>query len=225
MKRCNQCNVKVSTTRKTCPLCGHFLDTIDNEQVLTTYPQYQPPVHKRNLFLKILVFLLIASSGISLLVNLIYYNDNLWSLYVIGGSIYLWILFKSTILSKKPIAKKLIIQMIFISLVVAIIDFASNKTIINGWSVSYVIPALSFATTIANIIVVMIKRMKYSDYILYFLGTIFLGFVPFILYLFNITNILWPSLSAACLSIITILGMIIFGDRHTKDEIKKRLHI
>ena len=67
----------------------------------------------------------------------------------------------------------------------------------------------------------MIKRMKYSDYILYFLGTIFLVFVPMILYLLKVTNILWPSLSAACLSLVTIIGMIVFGDRQTKDEIKK----
>lgn len=225
MKKCKQCRVKVSTTRKTCPLCGNFLEIINDGPVLTTYPSHQPLVQKRNLFLRILAFILIVSSLISLLINLIYNKDNLWSFYIIGGSIYLWILFKSTILSKTPIAKKLIIQMIVISLVVALIDYVSDKKLINGWSVSYVIPVLSFVTTVANIIVIMIKRMKYSDYILYFLGTIFLGFVPMILYLLKVTNILWPSLSAACLSLVTIIGMIVFGDRQTKDEIKKRFHI
>lgn len=225
MKKCNKCNVKVSTTRKTCPLCGDFLDVVSNDPVLTSYPEFKPHVHKRNLFLRILLFVLIVGAGINVLINVVTYEGRLWSLYVVGGSIYIWMLFKSTILSKKPIAKKLIIQMIFISMLVGIVDFVSNNTIINGWSVSYVIPALSIATTIANIIVVMIKRMKYSDYISYFIGTIFLGFAPIVLVLIGLTNIIWPSLVSAFVSITIILGMIIFGDRQTKDEIKKRLHI
>lgn len=225
MKQCLKCEVNVSTTRKTCPLCGNFLDDTNNEEVLTLYPPYEPVARKKNIFLRILLFFGIVGSGISMVVNLLNYQGHLWFLIVIVGSIYLWILFKSTILSKRPIAGKLIIQMIFISLVLGVIDYVSNKTLISSWAISYVIPALSSATTISIIIVLLIKRMKYSDYVSYFILTIFLGFVPMVLYLFKLTNILWPSLSATGLSVVTILGMIIFADRQTKDELKKRFHI
>lgn len=225
MKRCLKCQVNVSTTRKTCPLCGNFLENSSNEEVLTSYPPYEPVVRKRNIFLRILLFICLVGSSISVVVNLLNYNGQLWSLDVIVGAIYIWILFKSTILSKRPIAGKLVIQMIFISLVLGVIDYVSNKTLINSWAISYAIPALSIATTISIIIVLLIKRMRYSDYVLYFIETIFLGFVPLVFYLFKLTNILWPSLSAAGLSLVTILGMIIFADRQTKDELKKRFHI
>jgi hypothetical protein len=54
---------------------------------------------------------------------------------------------------------------------------------------------------------------------------VILGFIPFILYLMGLIDELWPSLAAATLSFVTIVGMIVFADKETKEELKKRFHI
>jgi hypothetical protein len=60
---------------------------------------------------------------------------------------------------------------------------------------------------------------------MYLFDAIILGFIPLILWLFNIVDVLWPSLTAASLSFATIVGMLVFADKETQEEMKRRFHI
>lgn len=224
MKHCEKCHVDISTKRQTCPLCGQFLiDTEPKKEILLSeYPPYKPIVKEYNLLLRIIYFLGFTGIILSAVVNWLTYEGVAWSIYVGIGVVYLFILLKNTIMAKKPIARKLIVQMIVLSILLFGVDYYGGFA---RWSLDYVIPSLSIATTLSIILVVLIKPMRYEDYVIYMFLTVFLGFIPFIFYLFKIVNVLWPSISAAGLSLAVMIGMITFADRKTKNELKKRFHI
>lgn len=224
MKHCEKCHVDVSTKRQTCPLCGQFLiDTEAKKEILLSeYPPYKPIVKEYNLLLRIIYFLGITGIILSAVVNWLTYEGVAWAIYVGIGVVYLFVLLKNTIMSKKPIARKLIVQMLVLSILIFGVDYYGGFA---RWSLDYVIPALSIATTLSIILVVLIKPMRYEDYVIYMFLTVFLGFIPFVFYLFKIVNVLWPSISAAGLSLAVMIGMITFADRKTKNELKKRFHI
>lgn len=224
MKRCTKCNVNIHTDRKTCPLCNEVLTKINDLNEEPVYPKYNYNDPRKSIFYRLLVFLSWSVIIVSVLTNIatLKNNNRPWSVYCVAGVIYLWILIRSTILSKNNIAMKLVVQNITSSLLVYLIDYLSGSV---GWSLNYVIPALSVAATFSIVIILMIKYIKYSDYILYLVSSICLGFVPLGLYFFKLSTILWPSLASAAFSFVVILGMIVFADRETKSELKKRFHI
>ncbi|MDD4212469.1 MAG: DUF6320 domain-containing protein [Bacilli bacterium] len=220
MRKCPNCLVEVKTNRKTCPLCGQLL-TGDGSN-LPTHPPYQPQSKHINLFLRITLFITIVAGLVSVLINILTYEGVMWAGYVILGLIYMWIIIKSTILSRRNIAKKLLIQMIALSLIVIGIENLSQTS---GWALDYVVPSICGLSVIAIIILIVSKKMRYNDYLLYLITTILISFVPIILYWTDVVGVLWPSVTSATIGVITIVGMVIFADTATKDELKKRFHI
>ena len=225
MKSCSQCKVLVNTERKTCPLCFTLLNNVDGkEALLVPYPKYQSKPVRYNIFYRVLVFLSIIVTFVCVLVNIFTYkeNHNLWSLVVIAGFLYLWILFRSTLRGTGNIPRRLVIQMLTLSSLIYIIDLLSGY---EQWSLNFVIPFLSMASLLSVIILLISNTVRFHDYISALFAAIILGFIPFILWIFRIVESLWPSLSAASLSFSTIIGMFIFAGTEIKEELKKRFHI
>jgi len=225
MKQCPKCGVSINTNRKTCPLCYEKLNDLDKEKLeYTVYPEYRQPKKKTNFFLKSTIFLAITAILITALVNLVTYNEesSWWSFYVLVSMVYFLVLINSSILSRGNPAKKIIVQMITISVLVVMVDFIAHST---GWSYTYVVPFLSLASSVTIGIILLTKSIRYSDYIIYLLSSLFIGLIPFVLWIFKLVPILWPSLAAACFSLVIFLAMLVFADREIRDEFKKRFHI
>lgn len=222
MKKCIKCNVAINSSRKTCPLCGQLLDSAGHEGENILYPRYESDQKSINLLLRILLYISILSILSTVLINFLTYQGTLWSIYVVLGILYGWILLRSTIMSRSNIAGRLLIQLVATSLVTYGIERVSNS---ENWALEYVVPFSCIVTMIAIVIIIIIKKMKYTDYISYLLLAVLISWVPLILYLTKIVEILWPSIAAAGVGVAIILGMIIFADTATKDELKKRFHI
>ncbi|MCK9537154.1 MAG: DUF6320 domain-containing protein [Bacilli bacterium] len=225
MKKCTECKVLVNTERKTCPLCFTLLRNLEAQSTqLTLYPKYRSKTVRYNIFFRILAFLSIVTVFVSVSINIINYreNRNFWSLIIVASLIYLWILFRSTIRGNGNIPRRLIIQMLTLSVLLYVIDRLSGY---GRWSLDFVIPFLSMASLLSIIILLVGNTVKFQDYVSALFAAIIFGFIPFILWLFKIVSTLWPSLSAASLSFSTIIGMFIFAGGHIKEELKKRFHI
>lgn len=225
MKRCPKCKVFVNTERKTCPLCFAFLQDGDGpDEKLTPYPKYKSKIFKYNLFFRSLVFFSIIGIFVSVVVNVLTYRDNPnpWSIIVISGLLYFWILLRSTVRREGNIPRQLMVQSLTLSLLLYIIDLLSGNI---GWSLNYVIPFLSMSSLLSIISILLGNTLKFNDYVSALFAAAILGFIPFILWLFQVVEELWPSLAAASLSFSTIIGMFIFAGRNIKEELKKRFHI
>lgn len=225
MKRCPSCKININTDRKTCPLCYDILEDVDDKQLeKPIYPLYVRKKGKENLFLKSVIFVCIITTFLTLIINLVTRKsgERLWFPYVAASMLYVFILIRNCILSKHNTAFKILVQMLSISILVYIIDYFSGYT---GWSINYVIPILSVASSFTIVIVLLAKKVKYSEYIFCLISSVIIGIIPFLLWIFKIVPVLWPSLFAACFSLMVFLGIIIFADKATKEEFKKRFHI
>lgn len=223
MKRCVKCNIEVDTVRKTCPLCLSVLEN-DGKTYEKKYPTPKTVPQKRSIVLRILAFFSIVGIITCVIINIMTYKkgSTLWSVIVTFNIGYFWLLIKSTFKKEGNIPIRLVIQTIAISLLLYVIDLLSGYS---SWSINYAIPFITMASLISILIISVGSKSRYINNFLHILTAIFLAFIPFILWLVKLATILWPSLSAAGLSLITIIGMIVFGDKDTKEEIKKRFHI
>jgi hypothetical protein len=218
----------------TCPLCTTVLKESDKETTLkpSKFPPYKSSdAVKRNFVLRLLLFISIVVGGVSFLINMLLLETGLWSLIVISGIIYLWILIKYTIMTNYNISLRLLFQAITVTLLVFAIErFIPSLTLApigTRWALEYVMPFVMIATSLAITIIIFVRPLKYRDYVFYLFCMSILGFIPIILYLFKLIEPhgFIPSLICAAYSVITLLGMFFFGDRTTKDELVKRFHI
>lgn len=233
MKYCKSCGVNVDTDRMTCPLCKEVLEYFDDSHIkgMEQYLGYKEKPKKLHIVRKLFLFLSIIVLTICAVVNIMTYNGTLWSLIVAGTILYLWVLVKFTILSRKNIAKKLVLQAAAILLLFVFIQSLTPDT---RWALPYALPFVMLATCFAITLLILIKTMRYKDYMLYLVSVALVGLIPLLLSIIDATKFLfevnekivrWPSIVCSLYALFTIIGLFIFGDRATKDEFKKRFHI
>lgn len=225
MKRCKKCQINFNTERKSCPLCNEILEDLDQTALpFPVYPKPDQAPKKQNRFIQSLSFLSIMGIIVSGVVNFITFSEHplYWSALVAISVFYFWILLKSTFKNKGNIPLKLIIQMLTLSVTTYAIDYFSKST---GWALNYVIPFLSMAALIAIIFMLLFNSKKINDYLMYLFASNLLGIIPFILWIFKIVEVLWPSLAAASLSFSVIIGFLVFARKELKEELKRRFHV
>jgi len=223
MKKCTQCHVYIDSKRKTCPLCLAVLED-DGLDYIDKYPKPQFAPQKRSIFLKILAFLSIVATLACVLINILTYEKGktFWSAIVAFNICYFWVLIKSTFKKENKVAIRLVIQTIAISLLLYGIDYFTGNL---KWSVNYVIPFITIASLLSILILSIGNKERYIQNFLYILVSIILSIIPLFLWLFKLSTILWPALSSSSFGIVTLIGIGVFADKDTKEEIKKRFHI
>ena len=102
-----------------------------------------------------------------------------------------------------------------------IIDFVIGYS---GWAVNYVVPNLFSAANIAVLIIIIVNRVNWHDYVMYQMSIAFLGFIPIVLFVFGIIDKPLITIIATAISALTLLTAFIFGDKVVKSELKRRFH-
>ena len=74
-------------------------------------------------------------------------------------------------------------------------------------------------------VIVKIKHMEISDYIIYMALFGIFGIIPIIFYLTGSLRIFYPSLICVAQSIISLAALIIFEGENVRAELKRRLHL
>jgi hypothetical protein len=94
----------------------------------------------------------------------------------------------------------------------------------SGWSLDYLAPILILAGIISLVIFIFIKPLLFLNYFIYMLTITFFGIIQLVLLLSNIIEFKVISIIAVFTSIMTIIGMFMFGDKKAKNEFIKRFH-
>lgn len=220
MKDCKSCKVKVFSNDNICPLCKTVL-TGSGEESEKTYPTISTNKSKYNLIIRIYLFLSIIGIVVTAVVNYLRYNGFMWSIIPTAAILYFWSIINHAIKHNVNIVYKIFIQTLCISILAVVIDMVIGYT---GWSVNYVVPGLTSAANVTVLILVIINRMNWNNYILYQIAIIALGFIPIILLLCGIIYALWYTVISVGISFVILCGTIIFSDKNVKGELKRRLH-
>lgn len=223
MKKCEHCGVFIDESLHCCPLCRRDVGDIAAGLENSRYPGYGAAnlQFRQKFQKKVLLFLVITVISICLLINMFSGMSTPWFLYVACPLLYALLLVNNTILSKMHTGAKILLQIAGVSVLLFLLDLGSGYI---RWSVNIVIPFLFVAGTFLITIIMLKKRMLWSEYIGYVIALIFLGFLPVLLYLTGVSDKLWASAVSALYSLLTTIGMLLFSNKQFKNELVRRFH-
>lgn len=152
MSYCVHCGVELDDTAQSCPLCATPVldpktprDTASPKPYPTHYVAVQPP-SKTEMALLLSVMLISVSVACALL-NLFFNADRLWSLYVVGGAITLWLWMVLPLLVRKtPVWVRLMLDGLAVAVYVFLICLDLDGM---GWFLGLALPIILTGTALA----------------------------------------------------------------------------
>jgi hypothetical protein len=178
--------------------------------------------NKYNFVLRLFLFISVVIASTCLLINILTFSGILWSAYVAGTLLYVWITVGYPIFTKRKIGQIIVLNTIATAIYVYSLELATKT---KGWGLTYVTPFLFIASTLFITFVILLKRLKWREYTVYQTIMVIMGFLPIIFCAFGLVTAIWPSVFSAFYSFLTVIGMFIFGDKKYKDELIKRFHL
>ncbi len=221
MKYCRHCKVYIREERDKCTLCENILEEELNGKSEDVFPEI-PPFYESHLALKIMIFISIVALVVSFGISMIFPNNINWPILFMLAVISIWVGLIIIVQKRYHIPKKIIWQVIIISILAVFWDY---KTGWRGWSLDYVIPLACVSAMIIMYVTVKIMHLSISDYITYVLLDGVFGIIPVLFIIFDLVNVVYPSIISIGFSIISLSAIFIFHGREIKTEITKRMHI
>ncbi len=228
MLHCDKCNIDISTETNQCPLCQEPIVRKAEEHGEKSYPSFEPLKNRYQLIAKISSAVALSTIAILVAINLIFWHGNLWSVIASSYILYAWLLGLLTFHKRVPLGLKLMSHAVFISLtLIAVNAFTDGKeTVIPpSWAISYTLPLILVGFIIAINLLMMLRKHKRRDILIYQLMLCSFGFVPLILVLVGIAKPILPSALVAGFSALTIIGLVIFTKRIILSEFVRKFHI
>lgn len=220
---CDKCNVQLNSYEAYCPLCGRCVNE-ENIGVTPSYnnfPSGDTFKKRRNNAFKLIIGLLLIGTLLSVLSELIIYKTIDFNYYVITGILFLLI---GVIYPIKNNWTLVNYHSIFYFTFSAYILFIETYTGSFGWGLVYVIPLFALGLSLYNFFMVLSNLNTRSEYILPMFILTFISTISLIAN-YNITSIIWPSLSAFFASVaFTLILMLVRAPKIFK-FLKQKFHI
>lgn len=220
MNRCAEC--EIVTAEHTCPLCHKVLTGDGSTEENRAYPVYDQQEYKtRARISRLAIIGGILATLICFAINLIFMPHFLWVFYVAVAVFYLLVSLNHTILSASHLGGKITAQVISLTILLLVIDGMSGSV---QWSVNYVVPFVIIAGILLISMIMLKVRMNWTGYISFLLMMIGFGFLPLILYLSGVADVLWPSVSAASFGVTTFIAMLLVANQTVMTQLGRRFH-
>lgn len=221
MKYCRHCKVDIREDRDRCTLCENILEEESKGESEEVFPQI-PPFYESRLALKIMIFISIVAIVVSFGIDMIFPSDINWPMLFMFAVISIWGGLVIIIQKRYHIPKKILWQVIIISILAVFWDYQTGW---RGWSLDYVIPIACVSAMIIMYITAKIMNLSIRNYITYaFLDGIF-GIIPILFIIFDLVDVVYPSIISIGFSIISLSAIFIFQGKAIKTEMNKRMHI
>ncbi len=221
MAYCKHCELEISDNTKICPFCQNVLKN-QEEKGEDWYPDIRMKKKTYRFILQIFFFLSIVVCACMIMINWIYYPEVLWSVLPTGITCYSWFAIRYCIFNNVNAGAKIMIEMLLTQVLLVFIDWWIGYT---GWSLNYALPALILIADGAILILMVVNFMNWQSYLLYQIQLLLLSLLPGILYLEQFIVKPIPTFLAMGISLIILLGTMIFGNTEAKDELLRRFHI
>lgn len=217
MKYCSNCKIKINTRESICPLCQNKL-TGTCESI---YPELISK--KKNIATKLVSFIALASLFISLYIDLLINHKITWSLFIILSIITSYSIFYYLMHSyHKEFYKLFNTLLIVILLLLFLWYFFTGLSFITD----FIIPILCIIIlAFTSIYGILLKDNFIKRYMHIILLNFLISLIPIILSIFNMLTIKWPCYILYGISIIDVIGLIVFDYSDIKDELIKIFNI
>lgn len=221
MRYCEKCKVNVTGSTPICPLCQRRLPPADGQEY-ETFPVIPSMFNKHLLFFKLLIFASVAACVICVGINMLIPSGIFWSAFVVIGVICAWIDGVFAFKKLHNVPKNIIYQVIILSLISLIWDKITGW---HNWSLNYVIPFLCVGAIVTMAVLAWLLKLKLNDFTFYILLYAVFGILPILFLIFDVVTVLYPSLISIGLSIISLVGLLLFKGDYIWTELKNRFHL
>lgn len=224
MKYCKNCKVKIDSERDYCPLCFRESVKINDEVSTPLFAERKTneTTVKRNLFVtKLFIFMSICAISVCLLINYFTGFELPWSLSVVSGILYCWILISHTIISRRGIFEKVLFQLLGIIFILWTSEKISTG---HTWLWNYVFPSVSLCAICSLLMITFIRKDK--SWILSFLTITFILSVVSLIIMIRVSDdFKLLNLITVVLGGLSVLGYFTFGFWAIKQEFSKNFHL
>jgi hypothetical protein len=214
--------VSVHPQHEFCPLCGTRLGAPTRSA--TSYPRYAMAQRDTEFVLKrVLLFLGIATSAISIFVNAFTYDQapSLWSIVVVLSFAFLGSVSGIVRNRRANLGRKIINLYVVVAVFLVAIDVFGG---FRQWSTTYLIPFMTIFVALLFTILAACGDKHLNEYLGNLLAIFFISLCPVVIYLFSLSARGWSSAVAILYCLLTIVGLVLFMGRDFREEIKKRFH-
>lgn len=234
MSYCVNCGVKLEASLTSCPLCNTPVlnpsQLLPQEKSVPPFPKEkgQVEVVKRN-DLAILLSVVLLSTAITCgLLNLLVYNQTLWSLAIIGACIVLWVfMIPFIIYTKLPVYFSVFLDGIVVTIYLYMITWMTPG---KGWFIHIAMPITLLITLLAECMAFLLRRFRFS-----FLFTAVVSFIALALlcvgielsinlYLHEAVYLTWSAIVLTVCIIIAIALITVISKKRLRNEVRRRLH-
>ncbi len=233
MSYCVNCGVELESSLKSCPLCHTPVinpNELQKAQVPSPYPKEkgQVDVVKRKDFGILTSIVLTATSLSCLLLNLFVFPGSLWSLFIIGACLLLFVLvFPLVIYTKLPVYISLLFDGIAVGIYLYLITFNTGS---DRWFTSLALPITALITILIEIFALLLRSFSVSFLTtsLYFFAEAAVLCVGIELLIDHYTgaplHLVWSAIVLTVCSVIIVLLITLLSIRRFRDAVRRRLH-
>lgn len=219
MLYCKQCGFHLTGSPACCPFCRGVLEGEGQEEVFPRIPVKESPYR---IFMMLLTMGMAVALAVCVTVNLALPRSGSWSAFVAAGLLCGWITVAIALKKRGNLLKLMLWQVCAVSLMVLLWDWWTGAF---GWSIDFVLPILYAFTLFVLSAAAVFLHVSSQDYLFYLLWDILLGGIPLVLLLCGRVKTALPSLICTALSLLFLIGLVIFRKDALKGELARRLHL
>ena len=233
MSYCVNCGVKLDSSLDVCPLCHTPVinpNELDKIKKAHPYPMEKGQVDsvRRSDVAILTVIVLLATSLSCLLLNLYVFTGTMWSLFIIGVCILLFVLLIPLIMyTKVPAYVSILFDGIALGFFLYLITF--NTAGIH-WFTGLALPIVVLLTILAEIFVLLLRAFPVSFistalYIFVQIAMLCAGLELLIRHYINAPlRLTWSAIVLTVCSVIAIMLITVLCIRRLREAIRRRLH-
>lgn len=233
MSYCVNCGVELEASLERCPLCN--TPVINPNEVTHTHPVPPFPKEKGQLEvvksrdLAILLSVsLTAACVVCALLNLLVFQRNAWSLYVIGACVVIWVLaIPAVIYTKLPFYLCLILDGLAIGLYQYLISFNTPN---HDWFYELALPITALITATALVFTFLVKKVSRAFlmvgiYIFLAIAVLCIGIELLVERFLQIYyHLTWSAVVLSICAVIVIAFITILSRARLRNAVRRRLH-
>lgn len=234
MSYCVNCGVELEETEKVCILCGcEVVNPMKKPDpgALRPYPDKVDAMTRKanqRFAAWILAFLFALPALICFFLNILYFNQILWSVYVIGGFAFLWVCIAIPLINRRI---NLIVLLFFDFLSATLYLFVIEEMLSTGkWFLRVALPVLTAIWILLETVVILYQKNKIKGFQVPALGFVFIGIlcagIDLLLnmYFMDGMRISWSVFVMIPSFILASLFFIVENKQAMKEELLRRFH-
>lgn len=233
MSYCVNCGVELDNSVKQCPLCQTAVINpriTENVEINKNFPQKRGKVEEvsRNDIAILFSVVLIATSVTCGLLNFFVFNSSMWSFFVMGACLIIWVMcIPVFILKKISPYTAILLDSISIGIYLFMITLATQQ---DTWFWGLAFYIIIFITAIIEIFTICVRKipltfLTVSLEIFTAIGTVCLGLEILIDYYLNgKINLMWSMIVVVVCTILDITLITMLSRKRIRNAVRKRFH-